>query len=39
MSVVILGGNECMARQYKELCQQYRCYAKVFIKMKGGLKK
>lgn len=38
MSVVILGGNECMARQYKELCQQYRCYAKVFIKMKGGLK-
>lgn len=24
MSVVILGGNECMERRYKELCQTYR---------------
>ena len=23
MSVVILGGNECMERRYKELCQSY----------------
>lgn len=38
MSVVIIGGNECMVRQYKELCQQYRCHAKVFTKMKDGLK-
>ena len=30
MSVVILGGNECMERRYKELCQTYRCQAKVF---------
>ena len=30
MSVVILGGNECMERRYKELCQSYKCSAKVF---------
>ena len=23
MSVIILGGNECMERQYKELCKEY----------------
>lgn len=38
MSVVILGGNECMERRYKELCASYRCQAKVFIKQAGGLK-
>ncbi len=38
MSVVILGGNECMERQYKELCKEYHCRAKVFIKPVGGLK-
>ncbi len=38
MSVVILGGNECMERQYKELCKEYRCRSKVFIKPTGGLK-
>ena len=38
MSVVILGGNECMERQYKDLCRQYQCSAKVFIKPVGGLK-
>ena len=38
MSVVILGGNECMERRYKELCQAYRCSAKVFTKPAGGLK-
>ena len=32
MSVVILGGNECMERRYKELCQSYKCSAKVFTK-------
>ena len=36
MSVVILGGNECMERRYKELCQTYRCQAKVFTKPAGG---
>ena len=38
MSVVIFGGNECMERQYKDLCQEYRCRAKVFTKMNGGLR-
>ena len=38
MSVVIIGGNECMERQYKDLCQEYRCRAKVFTKMNGGFK-
>ena len=38
MSVVILGGNECMERRYKELCQAYRCQAKVVTKTSGGLK-
>ncbi len=38
MSVVILGGNECMVRQYKDLCREYRYSAKVFSKMGGTLK-
>lgn len=38
MSVLILGGNECMERQYKDLCRQYRCKAKVFIRPIGSLK-
>lgn len=38
MSIVILGGNECMERRYMDLCQSYRCRAKVFIKPVGGLK-
>ena len=38
MSVVIVGGNECMVRQYKDLCKTYRCRAKVFPKMNGSLK-
>ena len=38
MSVVIVGGNECMERRYKELCQNYQCQAKVFTKPRGGLR-
>ena len=38
MSVVIIGGNECMVRQYKDLCQEYQCDAKVFPKQKSSLK-
>lgn len=38
MSVVIVGGNECMVRQYKDLCGEYKCKAKVYPKMKSGLK-
>lgn len=38
MSVVIIGGNECMERRYKELCNEYNCTAKVFTKMTGSFK-
>lgn len=38
MSVVIVGGNECMVRKYKELCKEYQCSAKVFAKNKGSLR-
>ena len=39
MSVVILGGNECMERRYLDLCESYNGRAKVFTKPSGGLKK
>ena len=39
MSVVIVGGNDCMIRKYKEICEQYKCSAKVFTHMKTDLKK
>ncbi len=39
MSVVIVGGNECMACHYKNLCNQYGFKAKVFTKEKGAMKK
>ena len=38
MSVVIVGVNECMERHYLDLCREYRCDAKVFTKMRSGLK-
>ncbi len=38
MSVVIVGGNECMTRRYIELCNEYKCKAKVYPKMSAGLK-
>ena len=38
MSVVIVGGNECMARRYKDLCGEFNCSAKVFTRMRDGLK-
>ena len=38
MSVVIVGGNECMVRRYKDLCQQYNCTAKVIVQMSSALK-
>lgn len=38
MSVVIVGGNECMERRYKDLCEQYNCKAKVYTKVTGSMK-
>ena len=37
MSVVIIGGNECMTRQYVDLCGKYKCKAKVYPKMSKGM--
>ena len=36
MSVVILGGHERMERQYKDICREYGCKAKVITRMGGG---
>ncbi len=38
MSVVIVGGNECMVRKYKDLCKEYSCRAKVFTKMTAEMR-
>ena len=37
MSVVIIGGNECMERRYCELCRKHGCRAKVFCKPCGSM--
>lgn len=39
MSVVIVGGNDKMIRQYKQVCKNYDCQAKVFTQMTTTLKK
>ena len=39
MSVVIIGGNDCMHRRYIDACEEYGLKAKVFTQMKGELKK
>ncbi len=39
MSVVIIGGNECMCRKYTDICQEHGCKAKVFSKESGPLEK
>ncbi len=38
MSVVIVGGHDRMVCQYKKICKQYKCKAKVFTQMSGSLK-
>ena len=38
MSVVIVGGNECMTRRYMELCEAYNCKPKVYPKLAGGMR-
>ncbi len=38
MSVVIVGGNECMVRRYKELCDAYNCKSKIYPKMETAMK-
>ena len=38
MSILILGGNERMERQYSDLCKQYSCKAKILTKKSGSLR-
>lgn len=38
MSVVIVGGNECMERRYKDLCKEYGHKAKIYIQMTKKIK-
>ncbi len=37
MSVVVIGGNDCMASRYKNICKEYNCKAKVFTQMPTDL--
>ncbi|MCI8749227.1 MAG: DUF2325 domain-containing protein [Lachnospiraceae bacterium] len=38
MSVVIVGGHDRMVCQYKKICKDYHCKAKIFTQMPGNLK-
>ncbi len=38
MSIVIVGGNDCMVCRYKKLCKQYQCSSKVFTQMSSSMK-
>ncbi|MDO4619375.1 MAG: DUF2325 domain-containing protein [Lachnospiraceae bacterium] len=38
MSIVIIGGNECMEREYKNLCKKHGCHAKVFCRYNNCMK-
>ena len=37
MSVVIVGGHDRMVREYKQVCKEYKCKAKVFTQMSANL--
>lgn len=37
MSVVIIGGNECMERQYKQICRSCGHEAKIYTKPTAAL--
>ena len=39
MSVVIIGGHDRMVCQYKKICKQFNCKAKVFTQMSASLSK
>lgn len=39
MSVVIVGGHDRMVGQYKKICKNYKCKAKVFTQMSADLNK
>ena len=37
MSVVIIGGHDRMVCQYKKICKQFNCKAKVFTQMSASV--
>ena len=37
MSVVIVGGHDRMVSQYKKICKEHKCKAKVFTRMSANL--
>ncbi len=39
MSVIIIGGNECMERLYADTCKEHGCKVKVYTKINGEMKK
>lgn len=39
MSVVIIGGHDRMVGQYKRICKNYKCKAKVFTQMPADMNK
>ncbi|MBR6755624.1 MAG: DUF2325 domain-containing protein [Peptococcaceae bacterium] len=38
-NVVIIGGHDCMACKYKDVCKEYQCRAKVFTQVPSNLDK
>ncbi|MEM1483688.1 DUF2325 domain-containing protein [Oscillospiraceae bacterium PP1C4] len=38
MSIVIVGGNDRMVCQYKEICKQHQCKVKVFTQMTSSMR-
>jgi hypothetical protein len=38
VNIVIIGGNEKMEENYKEICQKHNYDAKVFTKVSGGIR-
>lgn len=38
MSIVIIGGNECMERRYSQMCSRFGWKAKIFSKPQADMK-
>ena len=38
MSVVIIGGNECMERKYSQMCSRFGWKSKIFCKPSADMK-
>lgn len=37
MSIVIIGGHDGMVCEYKKICKEYNCKAKIFTQMSSNL--